>query len=146
MEWYQLDKSRIVLEYLRVTKSYPDFKLIKIDKNIAWEGKVNDIPEGLTEPPLKIRLIYPDSYPAAPLKVQPIEPEFPDDLWGHDWHRWKEGYLCYIRPKSWEITYTAADVIDKIRIWYFNFLAYKSKMVEKMPDIGKAEINFSKKE
>jgi len=32
------------------------------------------------------------------------------------------------------------EVIEKIEMWYFNYLAFKHGMIDSMPDVGWAEI------
>lgn len=140
MKWYEFDKSRVVLEYLEMKRKYPGFDICIYEDKLAWEGYVNLIPEGVVAVPLKVRLIYPDGYPIKPPNVYPIEPELPDDFWGHEWHRWQDGKLCYIQPKLWNMQYPAVDIVEKIEIWYFNFLAYEFKLIDKMPDVGIANI------
>jgi len=36
--------------------------------------------------------------------------------------------------------YTTVDVVDKIEIWYFNFVAFLFKLIDKMPDEGMADV------
>lgn len=140
MYWYEFDKSRVVLECQKMQDKFPKFILSKYERKLAWEGEVNAIPEGVEAVPLRIRLIYSDAFPIVPPKVYPIEPELPKDDWGHQWHRWQAGNLCYIEPTLWHMNYTAVDIIEKIEIWYFNFLAYKFGKIDMMPDTGMANI------
>ena len=140
MNWYEFDKNRVVLEYQKMQSKYPNFIICKYEGKLAWEGEVNLIPEGIEAVPLKVRLIYPDGFPIIPPKVYPLEPELPKEMWGHKWHRWEDGNLCYLQPKLWNVRYTTVDVVEKIEIWYFNFLAFLFKLIDKMPDEGMADV------
>lgn len=140
MNWYELDKERLVLEYVSMQRKYPKFILCKYEDKLAWEGEVNLIPDSIETVPLKVRLIYPDGYPIQLPEVYPIDPVIPEELLGHKWHRWYDGKLCFGRPELWNVRYTAVDVIVKIEIWYFNYLAFKYGLIDKMPDEGIANI------
>lgn len=140
MNWYEFDKNRVVLEYLKMQSKYPKFILCKYEGKLAWEGEVNLIPEGIEAMPLKVRLIYTDGFPITAPKVYPLEPELPKEMWGHKWHRWEEGYLCYVQPKLWNMRYAAVDIVGKIEVWYFNFLAFSFKLIDKMPDEGMSDV------
>ncbi|QOX63893.1 hypothetical protein FRZ06_11395 [Anoxybacterium hadale] len=141
MSWYDYDKTRVVLEYRLMYKKYPSYVLCKFEEKLAWEGEVTLIPEGIDAEPMKVRLVYPEGYPVRPPKVYPLYPELPKELWGHEWHRWEGGYICHVQPKLWNVRYTAVDVIEKIHVWYFNYLAYVNKLIPKMPDEGIADIS-----
>jgi len=136
MKWHELDKTRLVLEFERIKKFYPSFQICKDEDNIAWEGAVSLIPEGINEPPLRIRIILGEGFPVVAPKIKPISPEIPEEVWGHQWHRWEDGYLCYVKPHLWKVVYHITDIIEKAEMWYFNYLAYKHKLVDKMPDSG----------
>lgn len=140
MNWYEFDKNRVVLEYQKMQRKYPNFIFCKYEGKLAWEGEVNLIPEGVEAVPLKVRLIYPNGFPIISPKVYPLEPELPKEMWGHKWHKWEDGNLCYLQPKLWNVQYTTVDVVDKIEIWYFNFLALLFKLIDKMPDEGRADV------
>jgi len=103
MKWYEVDKKRVVQECILVKTKYPTFTICKVKDNLSWEGLVNVIPEGLTEPPLKVQVICPEGYPASPPNVYPVSPEIPEGMWGHKWHRWHDGKLCYIKPINWQV-------------------------------------------
>lgn len=141
MKWYEADKKRLVLEYEKVKSKYPQFKLGIYEGCLAWEGEIHFDSEDKDFIPLKVRIIYDDSYPISPPKVFPIEPKIPDNLWGHEWHRWEEGNICYVNPKNWSINYYTVDVISKVQTWYINFLLYAFKKIDKMPDVGIATIS-----
>ncbi|MEW6663005.1 MAG: hypothetical protein ACOY9Y_01150 [Bacillota bacterium] len=140
MKWYEIDKPRVVWEYEKIRSKYPSFKLNKYEQKLAWEGEVNVIPAGLQEPPLQIRVICPEGYPVRPPDVFPISPEIPKEMWGHKWHRWEVGKLCFVNPSDWCVGYNIAEVIEKIEMWYFNFLAFKNGLIDKMPDVGWANV------
>lgn len=141
MNWYEFDKKRVVLEYQKMQRKYPKFTLCKYEGKLAWEGEVDLIPESVNGIPLKVRLIYPDGFPIRPPKVYPIEPDLPKELWGHKWHRWEDGNICYVSPTLWDMRFTAVEVVEKIEIWYFNFWAFISGLIDKMPDKGIADVS-----
>jgi hypothetical protein len=140
MKWFEIDKKRVLMEYIRVKNKYPIFELYIHGECLAWKGEVNLIPIDVESPPLKIRIIYSEGYPVVAPSVEPIEPSIPDSFRGHEWHRWMDGDICYVRPKYWILNYDAADIISKVETWYFNYLAYKSKLIDKMPEVGIADI------
>lgn len=142
MEWYEIDKKRVVMEYIQVKIKYPMFQLYIREKKLIWEGEVNLIPQSIKSPPLKVRIVYPEGYPAVAPYVEPIEPHIPEAFCGHEWHRWYDGEICYLKPIYWIINYEVVDVISKVEIWYYNYLAYKNNLIDKMPDVGIADISI----
>ncbi len=136
MKWYEVDKKRLVIEYERVKRKYPQFNLLYFENGLAWEGTIYLDSDDNEYVPLKIRIIYDVTYPVKAPKVFPIEPEIPEELWGHEWHKWKEGNICYINPKKWNINYYTVDIIEKIEMWYRNFLLLLFGKIKEMPDIG----------
>ena len=140
--WFEADHVRLVQEVRAVQTEYPNFTLSLSDGLLVWEGQVTTPwpdGEGQNHPfPLRIRLIYPNGFPAAAIKVIPLSPDLSLHLWGHKWHRWDDGSLCLGHPNLWDISYTARDVIEKATEWWFNFLAFLFDHVDKMPDVGLA--------
>ena len=59
---------------------------------------------------------------------------------GHEWHRWVEGNVCYIRPRDWNIATTVDQIIDKVTDWYHNYMAVKLGLVDRMPDVGRVTL------
>lgn len=138
--WFEADRNRVVLEYGFVHSSYPDFELKLVEGLLAWEGQITEHPQSVEAPPLRFRVEYPSGFPVAAIRVFPISPELPSDEWGHEWHRWADGRVCIVKPSLWDISYTARDVIEKVADWYFNYLAYKNRLISKMPDTGRAQV------
>lgn len=138
--WFEADPNRVVHEYELVHDAYPGFELKFVEGLLAWEGEASDRPPSIDAPPLRFRVEYPAGFPVAALKVFPISPALPSDEWGHEWHRWKDGRVCIVKPNLWDISYTARDVIEKVFDWYFNYLAYKHGLIPKMPDAGRAKL------
>ncbi len=140
MTWYELDKERLVVEFIKTTTTYPEFKLFRRETAILWCGSITVVVGGVTSEPLSVQIIYPDSFPIRPPLVEVISPSLDPSEVGHDWHRWVEGNVCYVHPKDWEIRTTTDEIIDKLSVWYFNYRAVKQGLISKMPDFGKAEI------
>ncbi len=140
MYWFEADKRRFVLEYIKVNNKYPDFILNIEDDEVIYKGEVNLLPQGVTAPPLEIQIICKDSYPVTEPKIYPLCPNIPKECYGHNWHRWKDGKICFIHPKMWTINYFLVEAIEKVEIWYFNFLAYVNNLIEDMPDEGLANV------
>lgn len=142
MTWYELDRARLVLEYLRVSQKYPQFTLRRGESDsLYWTGDLSLSVGNLTPDPLELRLEYPDSFPAEYPKVYVVKPELPAEEIGHDWHRWGAwGTICYVKPKEWQLGTTADEIIAKSEDWYFNYVAFKNGLIDKMPDIGRATL------
>jgi len=138
--WFEADKQRVVREVREVKEAYPRFILSIEDECLVWEGELPDVPPGVQAPPLRVRLIYPQGFPIAPIKVFPLSPDLPPELVGHAWHRWSDGSLCMGRPEEWDIRFTAREVIDKAADWYFNYQAMQYGLIDEMPDVGRAQI------
>jgi ubiquitin-protein ligase len=140
MTWYEMDPSRLVLEHLRVVRRYPSFKLYKKDSTLFWEGVVEVSVAGLPVDPFRISVSYPDTFPIRPPRVTVLEPVLDPQHVGHDWHRYIDGSLCYVESKDWTIEPTADEVISKSVDWYYNYMAVARGLIDKMPDIGRAQI------
>lgn len=138
--WFNTDPIRLVREYELVHSAYPEFQLSMKDGLLVWEGQTSDTPPGVDSPPLFFRVEYPSGFPIAAIKVCPLSPQLPPEEWGHSWHRWPDGRVCIVKPRLWDISYSARDVIAKVGDWFFNYLAYKHKLIAKMPDVGRAVI------
>lgn len=138
--WFEADRRRLVAEVEGVRKDFPDFKLLLKDGLLTWEGETADIPPGIQFVPMRMRLIYPAGFPAAPIRVFPLQSEIPAEAWGHKWHRWEDGAVCIGHPEDWDMSYTASDVIGKVGDWYFNFVALLYELISEMPDVGRAVI------
>lgn len=138
--WFNADPLRLVREYELVHSAYPEFQLGMKDGLLMWEGQTSAIPPRVDSPPLIFRVEYPSGFPIAAIKVFPLSPALPPEEWGHDWHRWQDGRVCIVKPRLWDISYTARDVIAKVGDWYFNYLAYKHKLIAEMPNVGRAVI------
>ena len=142
LRWFAADRARLVLEYTRVHRDYPNFVLRVADDGLSWEGELADIPLGLRAEPLRVRLLYPKAYPIRPPRIVPLAPEIPSAQWGHEWHRWPSGAICIVEPRHWSLNYTAADALAKAADWYFNYLARIHGLIEVMPDVGRAAIRI----
>lgn len=140
MTWYELDKARLVLEFLRVKSRYRNFCLKRNGTELFWEGELIVNVGGYDADPLQIRLSYQDAFPAIRPTVVVLNPSLDPSEVGHDWHRWPDGSICYIRPNEWEVSTTADEVIAKTADWYFNYVALKRGLIPSMPDIGRADL------
>jgi hypothetical protein len=138
--WFDADHARLVREYDLVRVAYPAFQLRMNDGLLVWEGQTVESPPSVDAPPLVFRVEYPSGFPVTAIKVFPLSPQLPAEEWGHEWHRWPDGRVCIVKPRLWDISYSARDVIAKVSDWYFNYLAYKHKLISKMPDVGRAVI------
>jgi len=134
MKWYEINHKRFVLEYIKIKNKYPDFLLHKINDDLVWDGEV----KFFNNMPLKIRIVLEDSYPVVAPKIFPIDSNIPKEQWGHEWHKWEEGNICYVNPKDWSQKYYLVEIIDKVKVWNFNFFCYKNELVPQMPDVGLA--------
>jgi hypothetical protein len=142
MTWYEFDHKRLVLEHLRVLARYPQF-VLHCEPNglLYWAGEINLSVPGLVPPPLRLRVDYPESFPAEYPKVYVTSPSIPENEYGHEWHRWGvDETICYIRPNKWQIGTTADQIISKAEDWYFNYVALKHSLIDKMPDEGRAKL------
>jgi len=136
--WYEFDRLRLVSEYLQVRARYPEFRLKRDGSVLSWHGSVHAVPRGLEAPRLKIRIDYPEAYPAFSPRVALLESTIRPDEIGHAWHRYPgTGSICYVNPRNWLISTTCADVIAKVEDWYFNYLAKKGGLVVEMPEVGR---------
>jgi len=142
MTWYELDHSRLVLEYLRVLRKNPCCVLNRGSNSILyWTGEVR-IEVGRIKPDtLVYRVEYPEDFPASYPDVFVVEPELPIEEVGHTWHRWpRRGNICYVPPGHWQVGTTADEIISKLEDWYFNYIAFKNDLIEAMPDTGRADL------
>jgi hypothetical protein len=140
MTWYELFPERLVLEVRRVQKLNRNFKLRRAKTLLYWEGEVSDVPSGIVVAPLRFLLLYMSAYPATPPEVTVLSPNSSPNKLGHDWHRYNNGNVCYVRPTHWRVSTTADEVIEKVADWYFNYTAKKAGLVDAMPDVGRAVI------
>jgi hypothetical protein len=144
MTWYELFPHRLVLETIRVRSSDSSFLLKRLGGTLYWEGRALEIPEGAEAPPLHFLVVYPEAFPATPPGVEIISPELSSTEWGHEWHRWWNGNVCYVRPSRWQVSSSADEIIKKVGDWYFNYVAKKQGMITKMPDVGRAKLPVRK--
>lgn len=140
MTWYEMDRARLVLENIRVRTAYPDFRLRKKGDELVWEGSKEVTVAERPVDSLTIRVVYPEAFPTKPPVVEVLNPQLDSKDVGHEWHRWVEGNVCYIRPRDWNIATTADQVIDKVADWYHNYMAVKLGLVDRMPDIGRVSL------
>src|SRR5258706_9029514 len=138
--WYDLFPHRLVLERIRVEASEPSFVLKRLRGALYWEGRAIEIPEGTDAPPLHFLVEYPEAFPASLPWVEIISPELSPTEWGHEWHRWWNGNVCYVRPSKWQISTTADEIIRKVRDWYFNYVAKKNSLGVRMPVAARAPL------
>lgn len=141
LRWFDIDHARLVLEYRSVQEAFPGFVLRRCDEKLAWEGSLVVRLPGIETPPLQVRLLYPAAYPVRPPRIMPVNSDIPDERWGHEWHRWRDGAICIVEPAQWEIGDTAADALTKASYWYFNYLAVDHGLLPAMPDVGRANID-----
>jgi hypothetical protein len=142
--WYHLFPHRLVLETMRVKTCGLPFVLKRLDDILYWEGRTHTVPEGVDAPPLHFLVVYPEAFPAIPPNVEVVSPDLDPAEWGHEWHRWWDGNVCYVRPSRWQVSTTADEIIKKVEDWYFNYTAKKEGLIGKMPDVGKAELPVCK--
>lgn len=138
--WFEADHKCLIREYRAMQAAYPSFRLRFEGGHICWEGGVADIPMGVTAAPLRVRVVYPSGFPIVAIQVFPISPDLPPEHWGHTWHRWLDGKICFMRPDQWDPDYTARDVTDKVTDWYYNYLAFLHHLIPAMPDQGRADL------
>jgi hypothetical protein len=140
MTWYELDKARLVLEFERVKARFSGFSLKRRDKQLFWEGQLDVSVAGVDAEPLELQLTYPEAFPAKAPSVGIIRPLLDPSEVGHQWHRWKEGHVCFVHPREWNIATTGDEVIGKTADWYFNYVALKRGLISAMPHLGRADI------
>ena len=138
--WYEVTPERLVLENIRVKALFPNFGLVCIEGVLQWHGSVSEFPPGLQAVPLNILIEYPPAFPASPPQVRLLNSEIGSHEVGHQWHRWFNGNICFIRPRYWQISTTTDEIISKVEDWYFNYLASKAGLIANMPDTGRANI------
>lgn len=140
IRWYEADHSRLVLEYLRVGNTFPEFALEMRESEPVWVGALYAEIPTQDIATLRVELHYPPAYPFRPPRIMPITPTIPPEHWGHRWHRYEEGFICIVEPSDWEPEFTAADALAKAADWFFNYRAYTAGIIDAMPDIGRAEL------
>jgi hypothetical protein len=138
--WFELDHARVVREHESMRAAFPAFVFTMHEGELAWEGDLDDVPAGTNAPALHVRVVCPSAFPIRSPRVVPLSPELPDNAWGHEWHRWREGPICIVRPSQWEPTYTVAQAVEKAATWYFNYVALTHGLIDAMPDVGRATI------
>jgi hypothetical protein len=138
--WYEAVPHRLILETIRVSTLKPSFTLRRRKGILYWVGKSFEIPQGTSASPLHFAVLYPEGFPAVPPSVEIISPELNSAEWGHDWHRWRDGDICYVRPSKWQTSTTADEIILKVKDWYFNYVAKKSGLASTMPDVGRVSL------
>lgn len=144
MTWYELNPSRLVIEYVRVSHRYPGFVLNRSKRfKLYWTGALNIAVGTINPERLVLRIEYPDSFPALGPDVTITSPEIPSEEVGHKWHRWPiDGSICYVKPRDWAINVTTDEIITKVEDWYFNYVAVKNGLVLEMPDIGRVKLTM----
>jgi hypothetical protein len=142
LRWYELNPQRLVLESIRVNLSHPGFRLRRANGSLSWRGQTDDVPPGVLAPPLKYWVYYRDAFPAVPPAVWIVSPEIDPSEWGHKWHRWQSGDVCYVRPSRWQVSTTCDEIISKVSDWYFNYTAKKAGLIAEMPETGRACIRL----
>ncbi|HTS05064.1 MAG TPA: hypothetical protein VMP68_05730 [Candidatus Eisenbacteria bacterium] len=135
-----MDKPRLVLEKIRVTAFHPSFRLRKKGNDLVWEGSKEVTVAGSPVELFTIRVTYPEAFPTKPPIVEVLNPILDSTDVGHEWHRWVEGNVCYIRPRDWNIATTVDQIIDKVTDWYHNYMAVKLGLVDRMPDVGRVTL------
>jgi hypothetical protein len=140
MTWYEMDHSRLVVEFLRVLRRYPQCTLHRNEySRLYWTGEVRLWVGTIRPDPLAFRVEYPGAFPALFPDVHVIKPELPPEDVGHKWHRWPlDGTVCYVKPNEWQLGTTADEIIAKLEDWYFNYVAVKNGLIAAMPDVGRA--------
>jgi hypothetical protein len=103
-------------------------------------GTVADLPIGVAHVPAEVMIWYPEAFPAVHPDVFILSPEIPAAEFGHSWHRWKDGKICFVQPSHWNLATTADEVIEKIADWYFNYAAKKAGLIDEMPAVGRAHV------
>jgi hypothetical protein len=146
LTWYGAFPARLVLEVCRVDKLNRGFKLCRRGSLLFWDGKLADAPDCVNPEPLHVHVMYPQAYPATRPYIFIVSPELDPAEVGHAWHRWADGDVCIVEPKYWQMSTTAAEVIEKVADWYFNYTARKAGLIGKMPDVGRAQIKTSSDE
>jgi hypothetical protein len=141
--WYGAFPARLVLEVRRVERLNRRFKLRRFHDLLVWDGQIADAAEGIAPEPLHVRIAYPQAYPATRPYIMIVSPEIDAREVGHAWHRWADGEICIVEPKYWQMSTTAAEVIEKAADWYFNYTALKAGLIGSMPDAGRAKIPSS---
>lgn len=135
-----MDKSRLILEYIRVKSRYPEFRLSERKGQMVWQGSLVVAVAGVDSEPLELRIAYPEEFPTAPPTVEVLSPHLnPADV-GHSWHRWAKGNVCYIRPRDWGISTCADEIVEKVTDWYHNYIAVKRGLIDRMPNVGRATV------
>jgi hypothetical protein len=145
MTWFELDKARLVLEYLRVKGAYPSFTLRRDGELLCWEGELRISVAETEAEAFHIKVTYPDAFPAVLPHLEAVSPEIDPSEVGHAWHRWSySGDICFLRPINWNISFTADEIIAKAADWYFNYVAVKRGLAAAMPDVGRVAIGESR--
>jgi hypothetical protein len=142
--WYDLFPERLLREVDRVHLYDPSLTLKRFGKMIYWDCMAFEVPIGIQVPPLHFRLVYTEAFPAQSPSVEIVSPELNAIEWGHEWHRWENGNVCYVRPVKWQISTTADEIASKVRDWYFNYTAKKNKLIEHMPDVGRVALGVGR--
>ena len=115
--------------------------LKKVGATLYWECETAEMPREVNAAPLRYLIVYPEAFPAVPPNIEIVSPDLDPSEWGHEWHRWPSGNICYIRPSKWQVGTTADEIIRKIDDWYFNYTAKKGGLIAEMPEMGRAKFH-----
>jgi ubiquitin-protein ligase len=119
LPWYELDPVRLVTEQSAMKSRFPQFRLLRQDRDLYWDGYL------VANHGKKYRIVvrYPNDYPARPPKVYPIDPVieiFRDEQAGVLQHQYNDGELCLFHPNDrfFERKSTVVTVVAAAATWF----------------------------
>jgi hypothetical protein len=152
--WYEADPLLAERERARVLEIAPelvwseDLELHDRRPRSGWVGPIptwlaeRHAPTGLDKllegDPLKVRVIYRESFPAAPPALYPTSVDFPlKHRTEQRWHVNGDGSLCQMQNATdWKPTDSAADLIVKASGWYVEYRLMVRGLIERMTIAG----------
>jgi hypothetical protein len=114
----------------------------------GWVGSAPDWAADRERPPgveelldgrrLKLKVVYPEAFPAVPAVLFPTDPDVP--LMRRTlstWHVNGDGSLCLMQAAGdWRLEDTAADLVRKASGWFIEYLLLEAVEIEKMTERG----------
>jgi hypothetical protein len=110
----------------------------------GWVGQAPDwaadrpcppgVKELLGDRRLRLRVVYPEAFPAVPAELFPTDPEVPlDRRTLTRWHVNGDGSLCLMQSAyDWHLTDTAADLVRKASGWFVEYLLLEADEIKDM--------------
>jgi len=151
--WFEAEPARLEGEKEAMGELAPDLVWLEPGEDLragGWEGDVpvwpfaRDAPEpGLSRllagRRLRVRVQYPESFPAVEPKIWPLLDPLPDPAHRtlHTWHINGDGSLCLLQTADlWTGSDPAAELVVKASGWFIEYLLMEAGVIEAMTLTG----------